>query len=274
MKRSLLLGASALIALAGAGCGRMEVYRLAGTVERTALELAAPISEVIVDIPVRLGGRVAAGEIVVRLDTEVAAAELRAGEAGLAAAQAALTATEREAARVRSLSERRVASEQDLDRATRAHDEARAAFAEREARLAQARRRLADLELRTAVAGVVDQLPFEVGERVPAGAVVAVVQTDEKPWVRVWLPAAAAAKVTAEATAEATVEGLSDTFHGRLGDVAREAEFTPHFALTKRESTNLVYQARILLDDAPADLRPGLPAQVKLMLPKQKPAAK
>ena len=271
-------GAIALVALTvgvgGGGCGSRAVYLLGGTVERTRLELAAPISEVIVEVPVRLGGRVAAGDIVVKLDTEVAAAELRAGEAALAAAQAGLTATERELARVQTLSERRVASQQDLDRATRAHDEARAAFAEREARLAQARRRLADLELRSSVAGVVDQLPFEVGERVPAGAVVAVVQTDEPPWVRVWLPAAAAAQVTAAAKAEVTVEGLSDTFHGRLGDVGREAEFTPHFALTERESAHLVYQARILLDDAPADLRPGLPAQVKLLLPKRKPAAR
>jgi HlyD family secretion protein len=257
-----------------AACGRGSVYHLVGTVERTRLELTAPISEVLVESPVKLGQRVEADQVVVRLDSEVAAAEQRAGEASVAAAQAAATDAEREFDRVQSLSERRVASAQELDRATRQRDEARATLAEREARLAQARRHLADLELRAHRAGIVDQLPFEVGERVPAGAVVAVVQTDDKPWVRVWLPAAATARLTPEARAAVTVEGLPSTFHGTIADVGREPEFTPHYALTERESSHLVYQARILLADAPADLRPGLPAQVTLTLPPRPPAAR
>lgn len=270
---AITLGAAALLLLAGCG-RRAAVYHLAGTVERTALELAAPVSEVIVEIPVRLGARVDAGEVVVRLDAEVAEAELRASEAALSAAQAAVTEVEREFERIENLKRRRVASPQQLDHAIRERDEARAAVAEREARLAQAQRRLRDLTICAHAAGVVDQLPFEAGERVPAGAVVAVVQTDDRPWVRVWLPAAAAAQVTAEATAEIRVEGLSKRFRGGLGDVAREPEFTPHFALTERESAHLVYQARIVMTDAPADLRPGLPAQVKLVLPRRKPSAR
>jgi HlyD family secretion protein len=111
---------------------------------------------------------------------------------------------------------------------------------------------------------VVDQLPFEVGERVPAGGVVAVIQTDEKPWVRVWLPARAVGSLHAGVEARVTVEGFDGELAGRLLDVAREPEFTPHYALTERESAHLVYQARIALDDAPAELRPGLPASVRL----------
>ena len=138
--------------------------------------------------------------------------------------------------------------------------------AEREARIAQARKRLANLTIRTHAAGVVDQLPYEVGERVPAGGVVAVVMAEEKPWVRVWLPARVVAQVGNETTAEVRVEGLGEPLEGVVSYVSREPEFTPHYALTERESAHLVYESRILLKDAPADLRPGLPAQVRLRL--------
>ena len=73
------------------------------------------------------------------------------------------------------------------------------------------------------------------------------------------------------AKAEVEIEGFDKATAGRLLDVAREPEFTPHYALTERESAHLVYQARIALDDAPVELRPGLPARVDLTL--TRPAA-
>ena len=267
-----LPGLAILLVLVASACGRPEVFRLAGTVERTILEIAAPISEVIVEIPAARGDRVNAGDVIVRLDSQVAEAELKAFEAALAAAQAGLTEAEREFNRTAELSRKRVASAQQLDRARRAKDEAVAVVAEKEARIAQANKWLADLTLRSHAAGVVDQLPFEEGERVPAGGIVAVIQTDDKPWVRIWMPSRGVSQVTSEAWAEVRVEGLDGKLSGRLEDVAREPEFTPHFALTERESAHLVYRARVVLTDAPADLRPGLAAQVKLLLPQRKQA--
>ena len=267
-RRLRLFPGLALLLLFGA-CGRSGVFHLAGSVERTILEITAPISEAVVEIAVERGARVAAGEVIVRLDSEVAEAELKAFEAALAAAQATLTEAEREFTRTAELNRRRVASAQQLDKARRGRDEAVALVAEKEARIAQATKRLDDLTLRSYAAGVVDQLPFEEGERVPAGGVVAVVQTDEEPWVRIWLPSRAVARATGEARAEVRVEGLDGMLEGRLEEVAREPEFTPHFALTERESAHLVYRARVVLSNAPEGLRSGLPAQVKLTLAKQ-----
>ena len=107
----------------------------------------------------------------------------------------------------------------------------------------------------------------------PAGGVVAVIQTDEKPWVRVWLPARAVGMLGGEAAAEVRIEGFDTSLAGRLLDVAREPEFTPHYALTERESAHLVYQARIALDEAPGELRPGLPARVRLRLSRPQEAS-
>lgn len=254
----------ALLLLAACGHERLE---LAGTVERTSLELAAPISEVIVELPVAIGERVASGQMVVKLDSEVAEAELRAYEAAHSAARAAEKEARGEYERITRLRQANVSTQQALDKARRQLDEAAAVLAEKEARIAQAHKRLRDLNVTSLSPGVVDQLPYEVGERVPAGGVVAVVLADENPWVRVWLPARAVARITDGITAEVRVEGFDETMHGRVADVAREPGFTPHYALTEREGAHLVFETRIVLEDAPADLRPGLPAQVRLSLP-------
>ncbi len=246
-------------------CGDDSV-QLAGTVERKVLELAAPISEVITELPVAEGDRVEGQQIVVQLDAEVGAAELKASEAANAAATATLDEANKEFQRQEQLRRSRVSSPQALDAARRKRDEAVAQVAEKEARIAQARKRLANLTVRSHASGVVDQLPYEVGERVPAGGVVAVVMADEKPWVRVWLPARVVAQVGTDTTAEVRVEGLGEPLEGIVTYVSREPEFTPHYALTERESAHLVYESRIQLTNAPEDLRPGLPAQVRLRL--------
>ena len=262
----------ALAAVLLYGCGGdSRVFELVGTVERTTLELAAPVSEVVVEIPAGLGSRVEAGDVVVRLDTEVAEAELVAAQAALAAAEANVLEAMEGYRRAERLAKSRVGSTQELDRARSRRDEVLAVVAERKARIAQAERRLEDLTMRPLAGGVVDQLPFEIGERVPAGGVVAVIQTDEAPWVRVWLPSRAVGLLGGEAQATVTIEGFETPLTGRLLDVAREPEFTPHYALTERESAHLVYQARIALEGAPAELRPGLPARIRLSL--TRPAA-
>ena len=256
-----------LVTMSCVACGGAEVYELVGTVERKSLELATPMSEVIVDIPVTRGQRLEAGQIVVQLDTTVAEAELRAGEASLAAAQALVQEQSTRFSRFQELRRRNVATAQDYDQARRARDEALAAEAEKKARIAQVTKHLEDLTIRSHGAGVVDQLPFEVGERAPAGGVVAVILAEERPWVRVWLPARAVAQISSEAWAQVRVEGFKKPIKGTLEDVSREPEYTPHYALTERESAHLVFQARINLQEAPENLRPGLPARVKLFLP-------
>jgi HlyD family secretion protein len=245
-----------------------------GTVERRVLELAAPVSERIVEIKVRPGQRVVKGEVLVRLDSEVAGLELKAVSASLSEADAVLTAAQREYERTLGLAQSRVVSSQDLDRAKRAFDQALATQAERAARVAQAKRRYEDLTVRSGAAGVVDQLPFEIGERVPAGGVVAVVLADDAPWVRLWLPARAVARLRPGARAQVEIEGMDGAVRGRLEDVSREPEFTPHFALTERERDHLVYEARVVLENAPRELRPGIPATVRLRLGEPMEAAK
>ena len=61
-------------------------------------------------------------------------------------------------------------------------------------------------------------------------------------------------------------EGSPRVLEGEVLDVAREPGFTPHYALTERERVHLVYETRVEITNAPPELRPGVPATVRLEL--------
>ena len=96
----------------------------------------------------------------------------------------------------------------------------------------------------------------------PAGGVVVVLLQDGDPWVRVWVPQERAAAIGPGMRAHITIDGIAGMLTGSVLDVSREPEFTPHYALTERDRVHLVYETRIRIHDAPATLRPGMPAQV------------
>jgi len=190
----------------------------------------------------------------------------RAG-ANVAAAHTAVFVAREERARVQELRRKRVASQQQLERSELAFDEAKARLDEAEALAAAADKRRRDLDLTSPVNGVVDQLPYDEGERVPAGAVLVVVLADGKPWVRVWIPETSYVRVLPGTPAEIRIDGIAGVLRGNVLDVARESEFTPHYALTERDRVHLVYETRVEIEDAPATLRPGLPARVHILAP-------
>jgi len=251
-----------LLTVALAGCGGETDLVLVGTVERTLVELVAPISEVIVEIRAEPGNSVEIGEVLVRLDPTLAQAELAHAEAGIAAAKTGRVVANHELERLAQLRRRGVASTQDLERAQLRRDEAAARYREAESLLAAARKRLDDLDLRSPTAGILDQLPYDLGERVPVGATLAVVLAQGQPWVRVWIPETSRVEIGSGTPARVEVDGIPAPLRARVRDVSREPEFTPHYALTERDRVHLVYEARVTLLDAPDSLPAGLPARV------------
>jgi HlyD family secretion protein len=257
-----------LLACLLAACGDdADDLLLVGTVERTLVELTAPASESIVSIDVQRGQRVSKGDTLVQLDKTYALAELARAEANVAAARTAVFVSREELDRTQQMRRTGVASQQQLERAELSFDEAQARLREAEALAVAAQKRTRDLDLVSPVNGVVDQLPFDEGERVPAGSVLVVVLADGKPWVRVWVPETSYVRVLPGTPAEIEIDGIAGTLRGRVLDVARESEFTPHYALTERDRVHLVYETRVELEDAPETLRPGMPAQVRILAP-------
>jgi HlyD family secretion protein len=277
MRAAFPAGVCAL--LAALACSHEREPSFVGTLERDRIELIAEASEPIIERPVAEGQDVAAGDLVVRLDAtrldaQVAQAESRrvsaiARETG---ATSALANAERELKRVQKLYSNGVAAPDALDRARTLRDQAladrdsaRAAVAEAEATIAETRVRASRLTVRAPRAAHVDALPYQLGERPPVGAVVAVLLADDAPYARVYVPEEIRAQVVPGSRAVVRIDGVAGEFSGRVRTVSNEAAFTPYYALTERDRGRLSYLTKIDLEgDAARALPTGLPLEAEL----------
>lgn len=140
------------------------------------------------------------------------------------------------------------------------------------AALAAARAQVAGLELsltrytvQAPRAGVVDALPYELGERPPQGAPVVVLLGAGQPYARVFIPESRRAAVGGSAQAIVRIDGSERDWKGEVRYVSSEAAFTPYYALNARERSRLAYLAEVVLTEADATTLPtGLPVEVIL----------
>jgi len=155
----------------------------------------------------------------------------------------------------------------ELERGTRAEVVEQAAAA-----LAAARAQVAELELslerhavRAPRAGVVDALPYELGERPPKGAPVAVLLADGRPYARVFIPEPRRVGVAAGTRATVRLDGSDRDWQAEVRYVSSEAAFTPYYALNERERGRLSFLAEVVLTEPDAATLPaGMPVEVRL----------
>ncbi len=155
---------------------------------------------------------------------------------------------------------------EELEEGTRSEqlDQARAALLRADLGVQEAQLHLARHEVRAPVAGIVEALPWEVGERPAIGRSVAVMLADGAPYARIYVPEAVRAILTAGAIAQIEVTGIDDTFTGHLRYISSDAVFTPFFALTEHDRGKLSYLAEVDLEEPKAQGLPtGLPVEVR-----------
>jgi HlyD family secretion protein len=212
--------------------------------------------------------------------------------ARLAAAKAASDRDEKELKRVQELVERRLVAQSQLDHAQAARNASAASVREAQAGLtallrgnrvedveegraaltaAESARRgieIADARLvvRATRPGVIDALPYEVGERPPAGSPIVIMLADTPAFARVYVPEPRRARVIPGVKAQISVDGIEQPLNGVVRWVAHDAAFTPYYALTQRDRSRLSFLAEIEIDDPKArDLPSGVPVEVTLL---------
>lgn len=217
--------------------------------------------------------------------------ELRSAQAAVQQAQADARFARQEVVRTQQLVDQEFVSPQQLDRVRSAADAASArleqarqaealvrAGARREeieraeAEVAAARaavetaeRQLAYVVVASPVAGVVSVRMVEAGQVVGAGQPVLRVAELSRPWVRVYLAEADLPKVRLGQRAQVRVDGQPGrVFDGRLAFISPQAEFTPRTVETRALRVDLVYRAKVEVDDPQARLKIGMPADVTL----------
>lgn len=141
--------------------------------------------------------------------------------------------------------------------------QAEAAVEEAEAELERIELRAKRLEIRAPRPGVIEAMPYELGERPPAGAPVVIMLAEGAPYARVYVPEPLRARVSPGLEAEVRVDGVERSFAGRVRYVASDATFTPYFALTQRDRSRLAFVSEVVLTEAEAgELPSGVPVQV------------
>lgn len=258
-------------------CSAPTPLPLVGTLERDRIELVAEAQEPIVQIPVHEGQQVEAGQVILQLDTtryraltDQALAACNQVKARIAGDKATLLDAQKSFKRIEALVNKNVRSPADLDAARAALDGARAgldadtsALEGAQAALAYARLTLARLTVQAPRAAVVDSLPFHLGERPPAHAVVAVLLATDSAYAQVYVPEPLLTQVRPGLRATIRFDGESRTYAGSVRFVSSDAAFTPYYALNDRDRSRLAYLAKVYLDEGNlGELPTGAPVSV------------
>ncbi|WP_423840629.1 HlyD family efflux transporter periplasmic adaptor subunit [Vibrio mytili] len=144
-------------------------------------------------------------------------------------------------------------------------EQAKAALMAAKADVALQEQKLSELTITATREGKLDNLPYNLGERVPVNGIVAVIQASRVPYARVYVPADYRINFVPGKSVTVNVDGLDNPLQGTVRWVASEPSFTPYFALTEEERSRLMYLAEVDLPESAVSLPSGIPAQVDLV---------
>ncbi|MBM3320255.1 MAG: efflux RND transporter periplasmic adaptor subunit [Candidatus Eisenbacteria bacterium] len=284
----------ALAAWSAAGCSREEAGpNPSGTLEAAEIDIAPSMTGKALEVRADLGDRVAAGDTLVVLDTELLVlqrAEAEANRRSLMAqrsaaeedrkqAERALALAEKTLGRLRALLADGTATEQQVDDAEAKRDQIvnqreaarhRVAMFDAEmeklaASLAVFDRQIRDGVLLSPENGVVLVRALEPGEIAlpnrPALRIADLSRLD----LRVYLEAEDLGRVRIGEKVPVLVDALGGKeVEGKVVWVSPEAEFTPKNVQTRNARAQLVYAVKIEVENADGILAIGMPAEARL----------
>ena len=122
-----------------------------------------------------------------------------------------------------------------------------------------------DTRLVAAEAGTVETRAREPGAIVAAGETVLTIAIDRPMRVRAYVSESDLARISPGMAVEVTADGNPKTYHGTIGSISPQAEFTPKTVETENLRTDLVYRLRIIVTDPDDALRQGQPVTVAVL---------
>ncbi|QRM54182.1 secretion protein HlyD [Sinorhizobium sp. BG8] len=137
-----------------------------------------------------------------------------------------------------------------------------------EAALASAKISLDDTELKAPSDGVILSRVREMGAIVAPSDTVLVLSLNAPVWVRAYVGETNLGRVHPGMKVEITSDSSgAKRYSGTVGFISPVAEFTPKSVETPELRTDLVYRLRIIVTDADAALRQGMPVSIHLPSP-------
>ncbi|TAM63449.1 MAG: HlyD family efflux transporter periplasmic adaptor subunit [Rhodanobacter sp.] len=128
---------------------------------------------------------------------------------------------------------------------------------------------LAKLHVVAPRAGLVDSLPYRLGDQAPVGAPLAILLVGAAPYARIYVPERQRANVHVGDAVRVFVDGREKPYAGRIRMLRSEPAFTPYYALIGEDASRLSYLAEVALGADAANLPAGLPVRVEFAGPHQ-----
>ncbi len=240
---------------------------LSGTVEVTEVNVGFKSAGRLAELAVDEGDRVKKGDRIAALDRaelESITAQNRAAEG---VAEASLEEAKKDFERYESLVKDSVITAQQMDTAKANYDAARSQFRQAQAALAASQVRLRDAILVAPVAGVVLRKNSEIGETVAAGSAVFSLGDLENPWIKVYVKEDKLGLVKLGQKADVRTDTFPQKIYaGTVTTISSEAEFTPKNVQTRDERVKLVFAVKVSVRNENEELKPGMPADVTILL--------
>lgn len=238
---------------------------LSGTVEVTEVNVGFKVPGRIAELRVREGQRVSRGDRIALLESAEQRSIVDQGRAAVRNAEAEHEKARKDLERYNALSRDGAVTTQQLDAATRAYDVSRSQLDQARAALRTAEVRLADLAADAPVSGTVLSRNVEMGETVGAGVAAYTLGDLEHPWVKVYVSETRLGLVRLGQKAQVSIDTFpGKVYEGTVSYIASEAEFTPKNVQTQEERVKLVFGVKVNVRNENDELKPGMPADVKL----------
>lgn len=130
-----------------------------------------------------------------------------------------------------------------------------------------AEERLKDTVIYAPAAGVILRKNMEIGETAGASMPVYTIGDLESPWIKVYVKEDKLGLVRLGQKAEVRIDSYPDKkYEGIVTYISSEAEFTPKNVQTQEERVKLVFGAKISVKNVNKELKPGMPADVRILL--------
>ncbi len=274
-----------------------------GRIEAAEIDIATKVAGRVIEVMVHEGDLVKQGQPLARLDSRQLDAQLAAAESAVRQAEqqhlytlavvqqreSDRTLAQKELARVRSMVDKKLVSQDKLDQALNASQTATAALlaAQRQVQLAldqitaakanveQIRSLLDDTLLTAPVAGRVLYRLTEPGEVLAAGGKVITLLDIGQVYMPVYLPTAEIGRLNLGDEARILVDALPEVaIPARITFISPQSQFTPKEVETRSERDKLMFRVKVSIDPAVLEqhrdkVKTGLPGISYLRLDPQ-----
>ena len=275
---------------------------LAGTIEARTVNVGSLVGGRVTRVQIDEGNVVAAGQVLVTLETETIDRQIAEQQAAIAAARAQLAKAragprdeeirsaaavaendERERRRQRTLYNEGIVARQIYEDAatkakmsaeslrllregTRPEDiaAARAEVERQERHLATLLKQRGETVVRSTVAGTVQSFTLRPGDIVAPNQTVAEILEPSQLWVRVYVPETLLGLVHPNMPVHVRVDTFQNVaFPARIATIAGEGEYTPRNVQTRAQRAEQVFAVKVVLNPDPR-LKAGMAAEVDL----------